>query len=70
MVTTHSPSLIFHSFDFSETAYILKQILAKLDKKQVLNVLDQVCAFQTDPSTKMATLAPDWQAHLQPQNRF
>ena len=42
-------------FDFSsETAY---WNLTKLDRKQDLNVLYQVCVFQADQKTKMAALA-------------
>ena len=32
----------------------------KLDRKQDLNVLYQVCVFQADRKTKMAALASDW----------
>ena len=32
----------------------------KLDSKQDLNVLYQVCVFQADWKTKMAALAFDW----------
>ena len=42
-------------FDFfSATA---EQILTKLDRKEVLNILYQVCVFRTDWSSKMAILA-------------
>ena len=67
------PSLTFHIFDFfSETA---GQILTKLDRKQVLSVLYQVCVFHADRKSKMAALASDWLKHfstssLQPLNGF
>ena len=45
-------------FDFSsETA---KWNSTKLDRKQDLNVLYQICVFQADPKNKMAALAYDW----------
>ena len=45
-------------FDFSsETA---EQNSTKLDRKQDLNVLYQVCVFRTDRKNKMAALASDW----------
>ena len=64
---------IFYIFDFfSETA---EWILTKLDRKQVLNVLYQVCVFRADLSSKMAALASDWLKYfwtssLQPLNGF
>ena len=39
-------------------------ILRKLDWTQDLNILNQVCAFLADPSTKMAALASDWLTHF------
>ena len=36
----------------------------KLDRKQDLNVLYQVCVFQADRKTKMATMASDWWRHM------
>ena len=36
----------------------------KLDRKQVLNVLYQVCVFRADPKNNMATLASDWLRHI------
>ena len=55
-------SLIFHIFYFSsETA---KQNLKKLDRKQDLNVLYQVCVFRADQKNKMAALASDWPRHF------
>ena len=35
----------------------------KLDRKQDLNVLYQVCVFRVDRKNKMATLASDWLRH-------
>ena len=49
-------------FDFSsETA---KQNSTKLDGKQDLNVLYQVCIFRADLKNKMAALASDWLRHF------
>ena len=55
-------SLTFHIFDFSfETA---KQNSMKLDRKQDLNVLYQVCIFRADRKNKMAAPASDWLRHF------
>ena len=49
-------------FDFSsETA---EQNSTKLDRKQYLNVLYQVCVFRAYRKNKMATLASDWLRHF------
>ena len=49
-------------FDFSsETA---EQNSTKLDRKQDLNVLYQVCVFWADCKNKMAALASDWLRHF------
>ena len=51
-------SLTFHFFDFSsETA---EWNLTKLDRKQDLNILYQVCVFRADWKNEMAVLASDW----------
>ena len=47
----------------------------KLDRKQDLNILYQVCVFQADRKNKMAALASDWLRHfstspLKPLNRI
>ena len=56
------PSLTFHIFDFSsETA---ERNSTKLDRKQDLNVLYQVCVFRTNRKNKMAALASDWLRHF------
>ena len=56
------PSLTFHIFDFfSETA---EQNSTKLDRKQDLNVLYQVCVFRANLKNKMAALASDWLRHF------
>ena len=47
---------------FSETA---EQNSKKLDRKQDLNVLYQVCAFGADRKNQMAALASDWLRHFQ-----
>ena len=36
----------------------------KLDKKQDLNVLYQICVFPADRKNKMAALASDWLRHF------
>ena len=57
------PSLTFHIFNFSsETA---EQNSTKLDRKQDLNVLYQVCVFRADRKNKMVALAADWLRHFQ-----
>ena len=49
-------------FDFSsETTERNSQ---KLDRKQDLNILYQVCVFRADRENKMATLASDWLRHF------
>ena len=49
-------------FDFSsETA---EQNSTKLDRKQDLNALYQVCVFRADQINKMAALASDWLRHF------
>ena len=56
------PSSTSHIFDFSsETA---EQNSTKLDRKQDLNVLYQVCVFRADRKNKMAALASDWLRHF------
>ena len=56
------PSLTFHIFDFSsETA---EQNSTKLDRKQELNILYQVCVFRAERKNKMAALASDWLRHF------
>ena len=60
---TSKNSLTFHIFDFSsETA---ERNSTKLDRKQDLNVLYQVCVFRADRKNKMAALASDWLRHFQ-----
>ena len=55
-------SLTFRIFDFfSETA---EWNSTKLDRKQDLNVLYQVCVFRADRKNKMAALASDWLRHF------
>ena len=49
-------------FDFSsETALRYSR---KLDSKQDLNVLYQVCVFGADQKNKMAVLVSDWLRHF------
>ena len=57
------PSLTFHIFDFSSET--TEQNSMKLERKQDLNVLYQVCVFRADRKNKMAALASDWLRHLQ-----
>ena len=47
---------------FSEPA---EQISTKLDKKQVLDLLYQVCVFRASLKYKMAALASNWLRHFQ-----
>ena len=56
------PSLTFHIFDFSSET--TEQNSTKLDRKQELNVLYQVCVFRADWKNKMAALASDWLIHF------
>ena len=56
------PSLTFHIFDFSSET--IEQNLRKLDRKQELNILYQVCVFRADRKNKMAALASDWLRHF------
>ena len=55
-------SLTFHIFDFSSER--AKRNSTKLDRKQDLNVLYQVCVFRADRKNKMAALASDWLRHF------
>ena len=56
------PLIGWDIFDFlSETA---ERNLTKLDRKQDLNILYQVCVFRADRKNKMATLASDWLRHF------
>ena len=55
-------SLTFHIFDFSSKT--AERNLPKLDRKQHLNILYQVCVFRADRKNKMATLASDWLGHF------
>ena len=56
------PLIGWHIFDFfSETA---ERNSRKLDRKQDLNVLYQVCVFRADRKNKMAALASDWLRHF------
>ena len=56
------PLIGWDIFDFSsETA---EQNSAKLDRKQDLNALYQVCVFRADRKNKMAALASDWLRHF------
>ena len=56
------PLIGWDIFDFlSETA---ERNSKKLDRKQDLNVLYQVCVFQADRKNRMAALASDWLRHF------
>ena len=56
------PLICWDIFDFSsETA---ERNSTKLDRKQDLNVLYQVCVFWADGKNKMAALASDWLRHF------
>ena len=56
------PSLTFHILDFSSET--TEQNATKLDRKQELNILYQVCVFRADQKNKMAALASDWLRHF------
>ena len=56
------PSLIFHIFDFSEET--ADRNSTKLDRKQDLNVLYQVCVIQAVEKNKVTALASDWLRHF------
>ena len=55
-------SLTFHIFNFSSET--TEQNSTKLDRKQELNILYQVCVFPADRKNKMAALASDWLRHF------
>ena len=56
------PLIGWDIFDFSsETA---ERNSTKVDRKQDLNVLYQVCVFRADRKNKMAALASDWLRHF------
>ena len=56
------PLICWDIFDFSsETA---ERNSTKLDRKQDLNVLYQLCVFRADRKNKMAALTSDWLRHL------
>ena len=56
------PLICWDIFDFSsETAL---QNSTKLDRKQDISVLSQVCVFRADWKNKMAALASDWLRHF------
>ena len=56
------PLIGWDIFDFSSKT--AEQNWMKLDWKQDLNVLHQVCVFRADRKNKMATLASDWLRHF------
>ena len=56
------PLMGWDIFDFS--AETTERNLTKLDRKQDLNVLYQVCVFWADRKNKMAALASDWLRHF------
>ena len=56
------PLIGWDIFDFSTEN--TEQNSTKLDRKQDLNVLYQVCVFQADQKNKMAALASDWLRHF------
>ena len=55
------PLIGWDIFDFSKTE---EWNSTKLDRKQDLNVLYQVCVFRADRKNKMAALASDWLRHF------
>ena len=56
------PSLTFHIVDFSSET--VERDSKKLDRKQNLNVLYQVCVFRADQKNKMTASASDWLRHF------
>ena len=56
------PSVNFHIFVFSSETTEWNS--TKLDRKQDLNALYQVCVFRADRKNKMATLVSDWPRHF------
>ena len=56
------PPIGWDIFDFSSE--IAEQNSTKLDRKQYLNVLYQVCVFRADRKNKMAAMAYDWLRHF------
>ena len=56
------PLIGWDIFDFSSE--IAERNSTKLDRKQDLNVLYQVCVFRADRKNKMAALASDWLRHF------
>ena len=56
------PLIGWDIFDFSSETN--EQNSTKLDRKQDLNVLYQVCVFRADRKNKMAALASDWLRHF------
>ena len=56
------PLIGWDIFDFSEET--AKRNATKLDKKQDLKALYQVCVFRADRKNKMAALASDWPRHF------
>ena len=57
------PLISWDIFDFSSET--TERNSPKLDRKQDLNALYQVCVFRADQKNKMATLASDWLRHFQ-----
>ena len=56
------PLIGWDIFDFSSES--AERNSTKLDRKQDLNVLYQVCVFWSDRKNKMAALASDWLRHF------
>ena len=56
------PLIGWDIFDFSSET--TERNSTKLDRKQDLNVLYQVCVFRADQKNKMAALASDWLRHF------
>ena len=56
------PLIVWDIFDFSSET--TERNSKKLDRKQDLNALYQVCVFRADRKNKMAALAPDWLRHF------
>ena len=62
IVITRCPSLTFHVFDFSSKS--TEQNSTKLDRKQDLNGLFQVCVFRADRKNNMVATVFHWLRHF------
>ena len=59
-----SSSVVVNFSHIQLTSKTVEQNSMKLERKQDLNVLYQVCVFQADRKNKIAALASDWRRHF------